>query len=270
MRRMFADAELARRITEQDRAYWGSLSEAARTVGAVTGETFLDLGGTVAFFAGDGSPVTQANGRFAAADIDAVQAFYRDRTKSWVAILTPFDDPASLSALLTLGGKPEGWESVLYRPLDESLSNPEAPTSLEIREVALGLLQAWSDVALRGFFGENPTSPQIELARIMELAPEMRRYLAFWDGEPAAAASLSLGCGVAVLGGMSTLPAFRGRGLQSALIRRRLQDAQTDADLATMGATPGSSSQRNAERQGFRLAWTQLSLRVPAQPDTAA
>ena len=35
-------------------------------------------------------------------------------------------------------------------------------------------------------------------------------------------------------------------------------------DLATMGAEPGSASQRNAERSGFRIAYTRTKWSLPA------
>ena len=85
--------------------------------------------------------------------------------------------------------------------------------------------------------------------------------LARVEGEPAAAAMLLIREGVAMLAGASTLPAFRNRGLQSALARARLASAaSTGCDVATMGAQPGTSSQRNAERLGFRIAYTKTAM----------
>ena len=40
-------------------------------------------------------------------------------------------------------------------------------------------------------------------------------------------------------------------------------------DLAMMGAAPGSASQRNAERHGFRIAYTRIKWRLP-QPGSEA
>jgi len=48
-----------------------------------------------------------------------------------------------------------------------------------------------------------------------------------------------------------------GKEAQLALLERRLQDGFANScDLAMMGALPGSISQRNAERHGFRIAYT--------------
>jgi GNAT superfamily N-acetyltransferase len=63
----------------------------------------------------------------------------------------------------------------------------------------------------------------------------------------------------ALLAGASTVPAWRGRGAQGALLGARLRHAAAlGCDVAMMGALPGSASQRNAERQGFRIAYTRM------------
>ena len=67
---------------------------------------------------------------------------------------------------------------------------------------------------------------------------------------------------MALLAGAATIPRWRGRGGQRALLEARLRFAvEQGADLAIMAAAPGSSSQRNAERQGFRIAYTRIKWR---------
>ncbi|MGQ9489469.1 MAG: GNAT family N-acetyltransferase [Anaerolineae bacterium] len=84
-------------------------------------------------------------------------------------------------------------------------------------------------------------------------------YLAWLDGQPAGAATLALHNGVASLFGTSTRLGFRNRGVQTALLVARLTDAvAAGCDLALIHTEPGSPSQRNVERLGFRLAYTGL------------
>lgn len=90
--------------------------------------------------------------------------------------------------------------------------------------------------------------------------PEVRGFLALADGEPVAAAAMTLHDGVAVLGGAATLPAHRGRGAQSRLLRHRLAvAARAGTTLAVATAVPGSASAANLVRAGFtvhrRRAW---------------
>ena len=50
---------------------------------------------------------------------------------------------------------------------------------------------------------------------------------------------------------------FRGRGVQTALLEGRLAAAEAAVcDLAVVMTTPGTPSQRNVERAGFRTAYT--------------
>jgi GNAT superfamily N-acetyltransferase len=70
---------------------------------------------------------------------------------------------------------------------------------------------------------------------------------------------------VVVLAGASTIPSARRQGAQRALLAARLGYArETGCDLAMMCAEPGSASQRNGERQGFRIAYTRTKWRKDA------
>jgi hypothetical protein len=74
---------------------------------------------------------------------------------------------------------------------------------------------------------------------------------------------LAIHDGVAHLAGASTIPAGRKQGAQLALLDARLRyAAEQGCDLALMGAAPGSGSQRNAERHGFRIAYTRIKWRL--------
>jgi GNAT superfamily N-acetyltransferase len=69
--------------------------------------------------------------------------------------------------------------------------------------------------------------------------------------------------GVALFAGAATVPEMRRRGLQTALLAERLRYARLQGcDLAMMVAETGSNSQRNAERQGFRIAYTRFKWRL--------
>lgn len=73
------------------------------------------------------------------------------------------------------------------------------------------------------------------------------------DGAVVGCASVQMRGDLATLGGMSTLPDHRRRGVQSALVQLRLDVAQNSgATLATSTTEPGSASERNLLRLGFR------------------
>ena len=78
---------------------------------------------------------------------------------------------------------------------------------------------------------------------------------------------------IAAFFGTATLPEYRGRGVQTALIAQRLHEAAlAGCEYAVVSTMPGSGSQRNMERRGFRVAYTKtVMLRTwPETPATGA
>jgi ribosomal protein S18 acetylase RimI-like enzyme len=94
--------------------------------------------------------------------------------------------------------------------------------------------------------------------------PGWSLYLARVDGRPAASAILFVRDKAAYLADAATDPQFRGRGLQTALLRRRIADAKAaGVDFVCSGAAYLSASHRNMERVGMRIQfvraiWTAL------------
>ena len=101
------------------------------------------------------------------------------------------------------------------------------------------------------------------MARVQADRPDTRLFLAEQNGRAIATGALCLNEGIALLAGASTIPEGRGRGAQLALLSSRLAyAADHGCDLAMMCALPGSGSQRNAERHGFRIAYTRMKWRL--------
>src|SRR5439155_21429297 len=93
-------------------------------------------------------------------------------------------------------------------------------------------------------------------------------YVARMGGEPAGSGALFIHDGVGYLADASTLPPARGRGVQAALIARRVRDAhRRGCNLVGSLAAPYSTSQRNLERGGLRLAFQLAVWRaLPSRP----
>ena len=90
-----------------------------------------------------------------------------------------------------------------------------------------------------------------------------RAFLAQLDGKLIATGGLNLYGGVALLAGASTIPEARRKGAQRALLDYRMKyAAEQGYDMVMMCAAPGSNSQRNAERQGFRIAYTRVKWQL--------
>jgi GNAT superfamily N-acetyltransferase len=100
-----------------------------------------------------------------------------------------------------------------------------------------------------------------EFIRAEHRSPAVHRFQLLDGSGPIAAAAMTIHGEVAVLGGASTLPAYRGRGAQSRLLRHRLSVAATEGCvLAVATASAGSVSAANLRKAGFELhhrqAWT--------------
>src|SRR5204862_3366551 len=73
---------------------------------------------------------------------------------------------------------------------------------------------------------------------------------------------------VFALCGAGTLAEFRGRGLQTALLRARMAAAlKAGCEFAVVVTQGGTTSQRNAERLGFRVRYSKVTA-IKASPYT--
>jgi GNAT superfamily N-acetyltransferase len=91
--------------------------------------------------------------------------------------------------------------------------------------------------------------------------PSGRCFLVTAGDEIVAGGCVSADQRLAEFYGAATLPGFRKRGAQSLLIAARLGWAvEQGCDLATTTTQPGSSSQRNYERTGFRVVYTRAKV----------
>jgi GNAT superfamily N-acetyltransferase len=214
-----------------------------------------------AFLINDGaeSPVTQSFGLGVTAPLDLpllgeAEEFFRSRSLPVQHEICPLAGAEALRLLCDRGYRPIEVSSVLYQPL-----TPCVDEAAVVRQVGPEEQEVWTRTSADAWSADMP-----ELRPFLEsMGPGLFRragshcFLAEADGVPAAAGALSIHEGVALLAGAATLPQFRRRGLQAALLAARLSfAARAGCDLAMMVAEAGSTSQRNAERQGFRIAYT--------------
>jgi GNAT superfamily N-acetyltransferase len=190
-----------------------------------------------------------------AGQLDAIVAYYREAgVRPWFELPPAHDFERLAGPLIAGGARPIGFQSVLY-------AEPERfEADARVREIGQDEAEVFADVLLRG----HGVPDDVSRSHVGRWAgnPSSRLYLAEVDGVPAAAGALVLG-EVANLANASTLPEFRGRGLQSALIRARIDAAaMSGAALVCASASWDSQSQRNLERAGLRVAYTKTVWRV--------
>jgi len=172
----------------------------------------------------------------------------------------------ALDLLCARGYRPVEIASVLHR----SASGPVVHDSKHrVDLITPDQAELWSEISASAWSHEHPEFLQTlrDFGAITAARANTHCFLAYanesGDSEPAAAGALSIHQGVALFIGAATLPEFRRRGLQSTLLAERVLYAHAaGCDLAMMAAEAGGESQRNAERNGFRIAYTRIKWKL--------
>jgi GNAT superfamily N-acetyltransferase len=263
------DLSLARRLERAEASANAAFVDAHASLFPDAGAVWRDFDGTYAMFDGVGSPLTQTFGLglFAVpsdAKLAAIEAFFAKHGADVFHEVAPLADPSVLSLLPARGYVPVEQTTILHLALGPALSLPARhDAAVTVRPITPDEVDAWAATSAEGW-GETPELAEFMRAfgRIIGHSRGVSCFVAVLDGRAVATGAMAMHDGVALLAGASTVREFRGRGAQSALLATRLTyAADHGCDVAMMGAAPGSTSQTNAERQGFRIAYTRLKWR---------
>jgi len=217
----------------------------------------MEIGGGLAAFAGAGSPFSQVYGAVApvsSKDVAAITAFFETRRATPRVYVSPLAD-ASLAVQLAAGGYvPCEYENVLASDSFDSAA------AFDERIGIAADLEALAVASAQAFTGrESLSAADVAVARVIAFSEGVYATQALVDGTIAATAAMDIRDGCAALFAGSTLPAFRGCGWQTALIRDRIARARDGgARLLRATARPMSISERNFIRCGFRPLYTRL------------
>ena len=259
----FANLDLVRRFEASEAAAAKECAQFLARKSPASGAVCFDIMGGIAAFTGVGSPVTQAialglHGVVNAGEMDELENFYRSRGSGVNMEVCPMADISLYELLGCRGYSVIELSNVLYRPIESPTRPAMLPPGVEIRRAAAGEARFWAETVSRGFAEHFPVTEElIEIMEMFSQRPSDQTYLAYCDGKIAGGAALCTHNGVAGFFGASTLPEFRRRGMQTALLDVRLADAAgAGCDIAVSIAQLSSTSHRNMERQGFRVAYT--------------
>lgn len=264
-----ADRDLSRRLEGLEARANVAYVDSRAHLTPDSGATWTEVNGAFAMFDGVGSPLTQTFGvglsdTWQGESFEALDAFFFERGSDVFHEVSPAAGPDVLAQLVSRGYLPCELTSVLYRPLPGSAPLP-VPDDIDVRVAGPSERTLWAELSYDGW-------AEFEAARefVKQFGPlsvgarGLYPFLAWVDGVPAATGSLCVHDGLALLAGASTVPAYRQRGAQRALLAGRLYHASALAcTLAMMCAAPASASQRNAEAQGFRIAYTRIKWHKP-------
>ena len=267
---IFSDHELARRLEFTEARSNAAFVEARARLMPESGAAWLTEAVAYVMFDGPESPLTQTFGLGLLAeatvdDLARIEAFFAERHAPVLHEISPLAHTQLWPLLSARGYKPIEFTNVLYQDLTGLSAPGPSNSGLRTRIIKPGEADAWAGIAAAGWFTEAPEHVGFmrELGQISAHSTGMTSFVAEADGQVIATASLFMHEGVALLAGASTVPAGRRQGAQAALLAARLQHAVAHGcTLAMMGALPGSQSQRNAERHGFRIAYTRMKWQL--------
>lgn len=265
----FVDKAFARRLEaaeEIPQVYYAALYQKLRPELNAAAEPIC--GGHMVF-AGVGSLIGRAvglgfEGPVLAADLDLVEAFYRSRGAPAQVDVCPLTDSGLMEMVKERGYGLLELNNVLYRRLQGDGERGAPPAGSTIREGRTEEAEMFSALVERSFFpnGDAPGDFTATFTPLFQMAGAIT-FVAEIDGR-----TVACGAGLLIperkivaLFGAGTLTEFRGRGLQTALLRLRMQVAkEAGCDVAVIVTQGGTTSQRNAERLGFRVAYSKATL----------
>lgn len=288
--------ELAQRLEAAER--WASIRwmESWKRFHPTATSRLRIVAGIEAVFVDKAYPINQMIGlgldgcEITAGHLNEVEDFFAGHGVPSQIVLCPFAHPSLMMLLGERHYKIIEFNNVLYRSLLKTGHFEIKPKGYELRKVDAQNLDEAAEVQARAFFGEASPSTDppgsdaapgavagrsddghsghaaedfIEFGRASFRMQDSLAYCAVADGKIVASTTgvLIREHGLASLAGSATLPEYRRRGIQLDFLAQRLNDAATaGCDLAFIGSMPGSSTERNAARLGFRLAYTKAVM----------
>jgi GNAT superfamily N-acetyltransferase len=267
----FVDQAFARRLEsceERPQVMYARVFQKTRPeVGAAEEEI---CGGHMVF-AGQGSPIGRATGigfdrAITTEDLDRIEAFYRERKAPAQVDLTPMHAPEIFEMFKQRGYAIAELNNVLYRRLDAAEKLALVPPGFEIRRSSREEADVTGAIVESAFFPEGAPEGFRGLIGPLYQMENALAFVATAEGRPVAC-----GTGIVIaehsvfaLSGAGTLADYRGRGLQTALLQARMEAAvKSGCEYAVVVTQGGTTSERNVERLGFRVAYSKVTVIKP-------
>ncbi|MHC5064918.1 MAG: GNAT family N-acetyltransferase [Planctomycetota bacterium] len=269
----FASTELAARL---ERAECQLLHDAAQSVAERRPEAQVYLqpiAGGLAAYTAPGSPLNKLGGLGFDGPVDEamlteIERVFTERQADLQVEVSTLADPSVVRMLSKRDYVLQGFENVLGCRLSVGMEDA-ALDGFEIEVSELDDLDSWVETVVSGFAAadtqgveSHESFPREVLEATIRDLIEVKGFARYTvrnsaDARPAGGGSIRLHEGLAQLCGAATVPEFRRRGVQTALLCRRLADAErAGCDLAVVATMPGSKSHENLQRRGFELLYS--------------
>lgn len=222
----------------------------------------------------------RAEGPGMRAELERMIAWYAEKGIEPRMEVCPFVTPEFLESCEALAFRARAFETVFARVLGPA-EEVQPPSPLTIPPGSPGIVierldpadddaaRESAQVALRGFLPPGGTIQEEDIAIFRRSLdhPCTTTFVAREAGGGrgiVAVGACEVRGEVAAIFGMSTLEAWRRRGIQQALLAKRITYAASQgARIATIGSRPGVATERNVMRMGFRVAYTKVVMVRP-------
>ena len=258
--------ELAREIEIAEAEAAIDCAERMRAASANGGGAVAAVAGGYAIYCGANSPVTQAvglglNGPVGKEEFDKLEKFYFTRNEPVRVETCPLADQTLIQHYGERGYHVTEFSNVMVRPVGRG-ERMAIPDGIQIEKAGSGEMDLWVLTVAQGFAEHFPVTQELlDIMRMFASGKGTECYLARIHGKVVGGATVAVRGRIAGLFGASTLPAFRNRGVQTALLQTRMRRAaEQGCELAMSLARPGSASQRNITRQGFQALYTRVKF----------
>jgi GNAT superfamily N-acetyltransferase len=264
---LFADHHLARRIESLEVK---ALKETGKIVRELEGESaadWIELAGACSLHAGANSVIGRAKGFGMSGEItrdqlDLFERFHAERGSRLSIYLCPLADPSALRVLGERGYAADSFVNVLALSLRDAAEFGSSESGVGVEKIGENQADCWSELVARAFSeGLAHDRDLARTTRIYARYPSGACFFARKTGEPAGGGMVVIHDGVAMLQTTAVLPEHRTGGAHRALVLARLAyAAEHGCDLAVCRTRPGAPSQRNLERLGFRVVYTEVKM----------
>ncbi len=265
---LFFPAEFARRYEP----------EMARMLAAAADASEPIMGGAMA----RGHPGTWCNlatgiglnGPVDEADIDRLVSFYVEAGIEPRVEICATVDPSLVRGLTDRGFVVRGWEHVFASSLR---GRPLTPPHDAIDGLTIETVDTTDETAVREavtlmvnqFYpepGDEPLQEGIETTVRFTMREGVHFFVVRKDGAFVGSGGFECSGPFANIVGAAVVPALRGRGIQQHLIAHRCNAAaRLGAEVAVVSSKPGISTERNALRMGFVLAYSRTIMAMPGE-----
>lgn len=198
--------------------------------------------------------------------LDALVAHYRDRVPGFALNLSPFAEPDALAAPLAERGFATFFHHLKW--WRDASPVREQATSLRVVRAGVAQADAWGELCTR-IFDWSPAQAPWQASVVGR--PGWWHGLALHGDMPVAVGAVYVQGEAAWLGFGGTLPEYRRRGAQSALLAARVAHARAaGARIMALETAPDwpdipGESLRNAARAGFHPAYERPSWIWPVR-----